>query len=101
MERNIEVSKLPEVDEIDRAKIDASLAACFDKITRLSNNVVLLKAHFKDFGKEGLKKQHLVHLHLSVAGFELAAEATDWNLITALQEAISNIERETIKKMKK
>ncbi|MDP6671179.1 MAG: hypothetical protein QGI60_05200 [archaeon] len=99
MGRKIQLSKLPEVDEIDRAKIDGSIEKTYDKLEKLLNNDIFLKAHFKDFQKDGLRKKHSVQLHLSLPGIELSSSATDWNLITALQEALGKIEREAEKKI--
>ncbi len=92
------MSKLPEVDEIDRAKIEASLTKSYDRLQKLLNNDIFLKAHFKDFQRAGSRKNHSVQLHLSLPGIELSSSATDWNLITALQEALGKIEREAEKR---
>ena len=100
MDRNIQLSNLPEVDEIDRAKVDSILAKCFDKLERVLNNEIHLKAHFKDFQKAGSRKNHSVQLHLSLPGIGLSASETDWNLLTALQNAVSKLEREALKKAK-
>ena len=99
--RNIQLSKLPDVDEIDRAKIDSILEACYDKIQIRVNNVVLLRAHFKEYEQSGLRKKHEVQMHLSFPGLELASHATNWNLITALQQAVSKLVREESKKIEK
>lgn len=99
MDRKIQMSKLPDVDGIDRAKIENSLTKSYDKLQRLLNNDIFLKAHFKDFQKAGSRKNHSVQLHLSLPGIELSSSATDWNLITALQEALENLEREAEKKI--
>ncbi len=101
MERNIQVSNLPDVDEIDKAKIDLALSSSYDKLAKVVNNRVLLRAHFKAYKKQGSRKKHSVQLHLSVPGVELVASESDWNLITALQKALSNLEREAIEKVKK
>ena len=100
MERKIQTSNLPDVDEIDRAKIDSTLETTYDKIAKIVGNNFILKANFKDIEKGGARKQHEVHLHISGPGFEVMAKETEWNLITALQKATSVLERETIKKVK-
>jgi ribosome-associated translation inhibitor RaiA len=99
VDRKIQISKLPKVDEIDRAKLDGSLAKSYDKLKKLLNNDIFLKAHFKDFQRAGSRKNHSVQLHLSLPGLELSSSATDWNLITALQEALGKLEREAEKKI--
>ncbi len=99
MEENIELSHLPEVDEIDRAKINASLQGSYGKLQKRLNNKILLRAHFKEESKTGARKRHEVHLHLSAPGVEVTAVGAGWNLITALQGAIETLERETSKKV--
>lgn len=100
MDRKIQVSNLPDVDEIDKAKIDSTLATSYDKIARIVDNDFILKVNFKSHEKGGARKQHEVHLHLSGPGFEVIAKETGWNLIAAFHNAISTLERETIKKVK-
>jgi len=100
-ERNIQISGLPEIDEIDRAKVLYSLALCYDKIQRLVSNEVLMHAHFKQQRKKGLRRQHDIKLKISYPGKTLVSNAKDWQLITTLQSAIKAIEREAIASVKK
>ena len=100
MERNIQISHLPEIDEIDRSKIDATVLACYDKLAVILHNEVLLRIHFKAHERGGTRKQHSVKMHLSIPGIDFVSNATDWNLITALQEAVTILERKVVKKVK-
>ena len=100
MNSNIQMSHLPEVDEIDRAKIDAILSGAYAKLERILNNKLLLRAHFKDEQSAGARRKHFVQMHLSAPGLELASSGSDWNLITALQKAVEAIEKETVKAVK-
>ncbi len=99
-DRNIQVANSPNVDEIDKAKINLSLNKCYDTLYGIVNNKMLLKVHFKEDEATGARKKHSVNLHLSIPGVEVTAVGLGWNLITALQEAIETLERETIKKVK-
>jgi ribosome-associated translation inhibitor RaiA len=101
MGRKIQTSGLHAVGEIDRAKIMSVLSAFYDKIERIVNNELLLRAHFKAHEKEGARRKHSAHLRLSVPGFEIAATAVGWNILTALQEAVSKLEREALKRVKR
>ena len=64
------MSHLPEVDEIDRAKIDAILSGAYAKLERILNNKLLLRAHFKDEQSAGARRKHFVQMHLSAPGLK-------------------------------
>ena len=100
LERNIKLSNLLDVDEIDKAKLDSVLANTYDKLARIVNNTILLRANFKSSTKGGARKHYEIHLHLSIPGIEVVSSSTDWNLLTALEEAALKLEKESIKKMK-
>lgn len=101
MGKNIQIADLPDVDSIDKAKIDSTLANCYDKLQKFLNNEMLLKAHFKEHEVTGKRRKQSIHLHLSAPGIKVIASETGWNLITTLQKAVSTLERETVKKVKR
>lgn len=100
-EKNIQLANLPEIDEIDKSRVESLLCNCYDKLSKIVDNKVLLKAAFKDFRKAGAKTKHEVHLHFSAPGLEIMSSGTDWNLLSALEQAIAKLERELIKKVKR
>ena len=66
--RKIEASNLPELDSFDKSKLESALILSFDKLQKITNNEMLLHAHFKQHDSEGTKTKHSVHLKLSIPG---------------------------------
>lgn len=99
--RNIQITDLPEIDEIDKARALYSLALCYDKIQRIVSNELHMHVHFKQQRKAGIRKQHAVNLKVSYPGKTLVSKASGWQLLTVLQTAIKTIDRETVNAIKR
>ena len=100
MKKDVQISNLPDIDGIEKAKVNSILSACADGLQRFMKNDLLLRAHFKEHEHGGARKKYSVHLHLSSAGPEITASSTEWKLLDALQAAVSTLEREAVKKAK-
>ena len=100
-ERKIEASNLPELDSFDKSKVESALILSFDKLQKITNNEMLLHAHFKQHESEGTKTKHSVHLKLSIPGRVFVASETGWALVQVLQKALEVLERETIESVKR
>jgi len=100
MERNIQIVHLPDIDAIQKSRIDSALSGCYDKLQRIASNELLLKAHFKQHESDGKRTKYSVHLHLLLPGIGAVASETGWNLLNVLQDAVAKLERESIKKLK-
>ncbi len=99
--RKIEASNLPEVDSFDKSKIESALILSFDKLQKITNNEMLLHAHFKQHETDGAKTKHSVHLKLTIPGRTFVASETGWVLVSILQKALSVLERETVESVKR
>ncbi len=100
-DRKIDASNLPELDSFDKSKVESALILSFDKLQKITNNEMLLHAHFKQHESEGAKTKHSVHLKLSIPGMTFVASETGWTLVPVLQKALSVLERETVESVKR
>ncbi|MEM0360376.1 MAG: CBS domain-containing protein [Candidatus Diapherotrites archaeon] len=94
VERNIQVANVPALDEIDKAKVDSTINASYDRVKKTLGMPYFLLVHFKQHKEAGARVKHSVHIRASAPGMNFKAEATSWNVITSLQDALSEIERE-------
>ena len=99
--RKIEASNLPELDSFDKSKIESALILSFDKLQKITNNELLLHAHFKQHETDGAKTKHSVHLKLTIPGRTFVASETGWVLVSVLQKALNVLERETVESVKR
>ncbi|MDD5148108.1 MAG: CBS domain-containing protein [Candidatus ainarchaeum sp.] len=95
-EKNIQVSKMPDIDSIDKAEIMGFLDRAYEKISRMTSGEIALHVHFKEHGKGGSRTKHVVHLKLVTPKKTFVAEAVDWKLLNAVKNASAVLERETI-----
>ncbi len=94
--KNIQIAKMPVVDEIDKAEIMGFIDKVYDKIARLVPGEFSLHVHFKSHEKGGARKKHTVHLKLVTPKKTIVSKAVDWKLLIAVKNAASSLERETI-----
>ncbi len=99
--RKIEASNLPELDSFDKSKVESALILSFDKLQKVTNNEMLLHAHFKQHESEGSKTKHSVHLKLSIPGVTSVASGSGWILVPVLQKALNVLERKTVESVKR
>lgn len=99
--RAIQIINLPAIDSIDREKINSTILTSYDKLQKIINVLPLLVVHFKQHEREGARKKHSIHLRLNFAGATIISNETGWDLVSTLQKALSYLERETIKALKK
>lgn len=97
----ISITHLPDIDEIDRAFVEESLARTFNKLMRLVKSPHSLKAVFKQSKKDGLRAQTEVKLTLSGAGPTFNARSTNWKVRLATLEACNSLEAEVSKRFKR
>jgi CBS domain-containing protein len=95
-EKNIQIAKMPVVDEIDKAEILGFIDKAYDKISRFVPEEFSLHVHFKTHEKGGARKKHVVHLKLLMPKKTIVSKAVDWKLLVAVKNAANILERETI-----
>jgi len=94
VERNIQIVDAPELDEIDFAKVNQTIDNSYDRVKKSLGSPYALLIHFKQYKKDGARTKHSVHIRASSPGLNLKAEHVSWNLISSLQNALSELERE-------
>jgi len=99
--RRIEASNLPDLDSFEKSKVESALILSFDKLQRIANNELLLRAHFKQHETEGKRIKHSVHLKLAIPGKTLVSSESGWNHVNVLQKALKALEREATKSVKR
>jgi predicted transcriptional regulator/ribosome-associated translation inhibitor RaiA len=94
VERNIQTANMPALDEIDLARVNSTINAAYDRVKKSLNTTYCLLVHFKQYKQEGGKTKHSIHIHASGPGMNFKAESYAWNVLTALQDALGELERE-------
>ena len=96
-QRNIQLSNMPGFTEPDKERAVERINSFYDKATKLLGPDLILSIHFKSYEKQGMRKKHAVHAKISGAGFSAKAEASSWNSLTALQQALDALMKELTK----
>jgi len=94
VEKKIQIIDLPELDEIDLARVESTIDKSYDRTANFAGEEHLLVVHFKQHKNAGMRTKHSVHTRLSSSKLNVKAEANSWNVITSLQEALRELERE-------
>ena len=92
--KNIQIVGMPEVDEIDAAKINSTIEGYYDKLCRIFNNEIMLVVHFKHHSETGIRRKHSVHARVRLPGIIVVASEWDWKLVTSLQKTLAALLRE-------
>ncbi len=96
-ENFIHTTHLPDVDEIDKAKIDSMLTKTFTRVQRGMKGEVHMHIVFKQSNKAGLRAKTLVSIRVEGAGKPYSSRAEDWKVLLATKEACSALESEISK----
>lgn len=99
--RSIQFIGLPELDEIDSSKVQETANKAFDKLQKILGRLSYIAIHVKALHATGGRKQYFVHARASVPTMMLVATSSNWNLITAVQESLKDLEKEASKKFRK
>lgn len=90
----VELSKFPEIDEVDSAFLQKSFDSFFRKV---NGKEVKLHLSYKGYHKGGLRSQHEVHAKLLVDGKSFFVEVTDWKLGKTIDLCLEKLLREAQK----
>ncbi|PIU21757.1 MAG: hypothetical protein COT15_00720 [Candidatus Diapherotrites archaeon CG08_land_8_20_14_0_20_34_12] len=100
-ERNMRISDMPALDEIDKAKAINTINKVYDKLERIIGNKPMIYFYFKQYEKEGPRKKHVIHIRSAIGSKKIVVEKNDWNFLTGLQNACSVFEEALIRQVKK
>ena len=98
--QDIQTTHLPEVDEIDRAKINSMLQKTFSKVQRIIKGENRMHVVYKQSQKSGLRAKTEVHIAIQGTGRPFSAVAIDWKVLLATKEACQILEAEVAKRYK-
>jgi hypothetical protein len=100
-ERDMRLSDMPALDEIDKAKAISTINKMYDKIERIVGNKPKITLYFKQYEKAGMRKKHAISVRAAIGKRNIVVEKEDWNFLTGLQNACSAFENAAIRQFKK
>jgi len=100
MQRKIQVSHLPNLEEFDKQKINNLLETHYDKLSRILAKEVSLEVHFKERHKEGKRKLYEIKSKAVSGSIVLNSGASDWDIEKTLITTLSALEKEASKTKK-
>lgn len=101
MDRKIELSNIPELDSMTKQLLTEIVEKQYDKFEKILGESTSLKINFKESSKTGNKSRYDVNAMLIINNKTLVSKATEWDIIEALQKALSKLNSEAVKAMKK
>lgn len=96
----VQVSHLPDLDEIDRAFVMGLLDRTYGKVERTLKGQHSMHVVFKQSKKAGLRVQTDVHIAVQGAGRTFNAQAKEWKVRLAVKAACKALEAEVEKAYK-
>ncbi|MFH1240661.1 MAG: hypothetical protein V1672_05625 [Candidatus Diapherotrites archaeon] len=100
MDRKIELSNMPELDSMTKQLLIETAERQYDKFEKFFGESTSLKINFKESSKTGNKSRYDVNAMLITNNKTLASKATEWDVVSALQKALSKLNNEAVKAMK-
>lgn len=90
----ISITHLPDIDEIDKAFVEETLARTYSRVERTLKSEHHMRVVFKQVNKDGLRAKTTVKISIEGAGKSMHAEASDWKVRLATKEACKTLENE-------
>ncbi len=90
----ISITHLPDIDAIDRAFVEETLARTYSRVERVLKSEHVMRVVFKQTNKSGLRSQTNVKISVDGAGKPMHAEATNWKVRLATKDACKTLENE-------
>jgi len=97
---NCQISGLAGEDEEYKQEIQKAVMSKCERLGDMTD-VIELKVYFKKYKKEGTKAKHSVKLHLFSRIGDFVADASEWEIMNAVHEALRKIEVEFKRKRDK
>ena len=101
MNRKIEFSNIPELDSMNKQLLIETAERQYDKFEKILGENTSLKINFKESSKTGNKSRYDVHAMLVVNNKTIVSKSSEWDAIDALHKALSKLNSEAVKAMKK
>ena len=101
MDRKIELSNIPELDTMSRQLLVETAERQYDKFEKILGENTSLKINFKESSKSGNKSRYDVNAMLVVNNKTLVSKTSEWDATEALQKALSKLNSEAVKALKK
>lgn len=97
----IQTTHLPDIDELDKAKVDSIINKTFNKMQRIMKGELHMNVVYKQLKKEGMRAKTQVSINVQGTGRPFSAHAEDWKVLLATKEACNALEAEVTKRYKK
>ncbi len=96
-----QISGMDGIDDFDAAKMQQTIDETIKKLGRMAE-LQPMNARIKQIKKRGTNIQYEIHAQLPTnIGTFVVSKVTGWNVVTAMQEAMKNLEKEVMKKYSK
>jgi CBS domain-containing protein len=96
-----QIAGLDDINDSDVAKIQQAVDNTIKRLAKMAQ-LQPMNAKIKKIKKQSAKVQYEIHVQLPTnMGTFVVSKVTGWNVITAMQEAMNNLEREMKKKYEK
>jgi CBS domain-containing protein len=96
----VQISHLPDLDEIDVSFVHSLLTRTYGKVERILKGEHSMNAVFKQTNKAGLRAKTEVKLTVEGAGRRFNASASEWKVRLAVKQACEALEHEVEKAYK-
>lgn len=97
---SIQTTHLPDVDALDKTKIDSMLSKTFGKMQRIMKGELRMNVVYKQSQKSGMRAKTEVNIKVQGTGRPFSAHAEDWKVLLATKEACNALEAEVSKRYK-
>ncbi len=92
----VSIKGVEDVDDFTLVILRKSLAAGLQKLLAMRPSIEAAEVHIKRYHEEGNRHKYSVRIHLKDARNVISVKAHDWDLITALKEALRHLYREVL-----
>jgi len=90
----VEIKNIEILTEEEREVTKKILSDYLKKIKRLVKDSPKIKAHIKEYNKEGKQKKFSINIDLHFSGRRLKSDAADWDLAKTLHKCMIKIQNE-------
>lgn len=97
----LQIAGMPKIDEFKKNKMHKIIDSSVQKIGRIYENLQYLIVHIKEHKKGGKRTKYSIRTRFMTPVGLFVSKSWDWNLLTALDDALENLERQVIEAHKK
>jgi ribosome-associated translation inhibitor RaiA len=95
----LELSKFPELDEVDESILEKNFERFFNKVKLCDGD--LLHLSVKEYSRGGIRSQHEIKANFILKGKKFSSNFTNWQFLEAVQQTLKKLEKEVQKSTSK